>query len=52
MKFVTVWKLHELPENVISDKEPQFVTELIKELNNMLEVQTRLLTAFYPQTNG
>ena len=28
-----VWKLHRFPESVVSDRGPQFVTELTKELN-------------------
>jgi len=28
-----VWKLHRLPESVMSDRGPQFVAELTKELN-------------------
>ena len=28
-----VWKLHRLPENMISDRGPQFTAELTKELN-------------------
>jgi len=47
-----MWKLHELLENVISDKEPQFVVRLIKELNEMLRIETKLLMAFHPQTDG
>jgi len=31
-----VWKLHELPESVVLDREPQFVVELTKKLNRML----------------
>ena len=46
-----VWKLHRLPESVISDRKPQFVVELTKELNNILGIETRLLTASYSQTN-
>ena len=42
-----VWKLHSLPESVVSDRGPQFAVELIKELNRMLGIETRLLTAFY-----
>ena len=45
-------KLYGLPESVISDREPQFVVELIKELNKMLGIETRLLTVFHPQMNG
>ena len=28
-----VWKLHRLPESMVSDRRPQFVVELTKELN-------------------
>ena len=44
-----VWKLHRLPESVILDRWPQFAAELTYELNNMLGIETRLLTAFHPQ---
>ena len=37
---------------MVSDREPQFTAELTKELNKMLEIETRLLTAFHPQING
>ena len=47
-----VWKLHELPESVISNRGPQFVVELTRELNRMLGIETKLLTAFHPQTDG
>ena len=47
-----VWKLHGLPESVVSDRGPQFVAELTKDLNRMLEIKTKLSMAFYPQTNG
>ena len=47
-----IWKLHGLLESVVSDRGPQFAVELTKELNRMLGIQMRLLTAFHPQTNG
>ena len=46
-----VWKLHGLPESVVSDRRPQFAAELTKELNRMLGIETRLSTAFHPQTD-
>ena len=46
-----VWKLHGLPKSVISDKEPQFSAELMRELNKMLEIEMRLSTVFHPQTD-
>ncbi len=42
-------KLYGLPKSVISDRRPQFVAELMKELNKMLEIETRLLMVFHPQ---
>ena len=47
-----VWKLHGLPESVVSNRGPQFVAELIKKLNKMLGIETRLSTVFHPQTYG
>jgi len=47
-----VWKLHGLPESVVSDRGPQFAAELTKELNRMLGIKTKLSTAFHPQTDG
>jgi len=46
-----VWKLHGLPESVVSDRGPQFVAELTKELNRMLGIKTKLSMVFHPQTD-
>jgi len=46
-----VWKLHGLPESIVSDRGPQFVAGLMKELNKMLGIKSKLSTAFHPQTN-
>ena len=47
-----IWKLHKLPESVVSDMGPQFVAELTKKLNRMLGIKTKLSTVFHPQTDG
>jgi len=47
-----IWKLHGLPESVVSDRGPQFAVELTKELNRMLGTRMKLSTAFYSQTDG
>jgi len=47
-----MWKLHGLPESMVSDRGPQFAAELTKELNRMLGIETKLSTAFHPQTDG
>jgi len=47
-----VWKLHGLLESVVLDRGPRFAAELMKELNWMLGIKTKLLTAFHPQIDG
>jgi len=47
-----VWKLHRLPESIISDRGVQFAAGMIKELNNLLGIQTKLSTAYHPQMDG
>jgi len=46
-----VWKLHGLPESIISDKGPQFAAGLMRELNEILGIKSKLSTVFYPQTD-
>ena len=46
-----VWKLYRLLESIISDRGPQFVAELTKELNKILRIETKLLIAFHSQMN-
>ena len=47
-----MWKLHGLPESVVSDRGPQFAAELTKKLNRILEIKTKLSIAFHPQMDG
>jgi len=47
-----IWKLHRLSESVVSDWRLQFVVELIKELNKMLEIEMKLSMSFHPQTDS
>ena len=46
-----VWKLYRLPESVVLDKRPQFAAGMTKELNRILGIKTKLLTAFHLQTD-
>ena len=47
-----VWKLHGLPESVISDRGPQFAAGMTRELNKMLGIETKLSMAYHPETDG
>jgi len=38
-----------LLESIVLDKKLQFVVELTKELNRMLEIKTKLLMSFHSQ---
>jgi len=46
-----MWKLHGLPESVISDRGPQFAAGMTKELNKMLGIETKLSMAYHPETD-
>jgi len=47
-----VWKLYGLPESIISDRGPQFAAGLMKELNEMLGIKSKLSMVFHPQIDG
>jgi len=47
-----LWKLHKLPESVVSEQGLKFAAELTKELNKMLGVKTKLSIVFYSQTDS
>jgi len=47
-----IWKLHGLPDSIISDRGPQFVVGIMRELNCMLGIETKLSIAFHLQTDG
>jgi len=46
-----VWKLHGLLESIVSNRRLQFVAKMIKELNRMLGIETKLSTSYHPQTD-
>ena len=46
-----IYKLYRLLESVILYKRPQFVVELTKELNRILEIRIKLSIVFHLQTN-
>jgi len=47
-----MWKLHRLLESIISDRGPQFIAGLIRELNRILGIKSKLSTVLHPQTDG
>ena len=47
-----MWKLYSLPKSIISDRGPQFAAGIMRELNRMLGIESKLLMVFHPQTDG
>jgi len=47
-----IWKLHGLPKSIILNRGVQFIVGIMRELNKLLEIQTKLLVVYYPQTDG
>jgi len=47
-----IWKLYGFLESIISDRGVQLVIGIMKELNKLLEIQTKLLMAYHFQTDG
>jgi len=43
-----VWKIHGLLESIILDRGPQFAVGLMRELNRILGIESKLSTAFHP----
>jgi hypothetical protein len=50
--FDTVYKLHGLPEKIISDRDSLFTSTFWKRLHELLGVELRLSSAYHPQTDG
>ena len=47
-----MWKLHGLPESIVSDRGLQFTAEMTKELNRILGIETKLSMSYHLQTDG
>ena len=47
-----VWKNHRLPCSIVSDRGPQFVSQVMKDLCKRLRITPKLSTAHHPQIDG
>ena len=47
-----IWKLHEVPRKILSNRGPQFTSKFMKEFTKVLGIKRQLSTAYYPQTDG
>ena len=47
-----VFKIHGFPEDIVSDRGPQFISRFWKEFCSLLGATVSLSSGFHPQTNG
>jgi transposase InsO family protein len=47
-----IWKLHGLPDDIVSDRDTAFTSKFWKEVMTFLCIKQRMSTAFHPQTDG
>jgi transposase InsO family protein len=53
MLFVRdVWKLHGLPDSIVSDRGPPFISEFWKAVCYRLQINISLSTAYHLETDG
>ena len=50
--YQQVWKLHGLPEDIVSDRGSQFVSHFTRCLLQKLDVRGNRSTAYHPQSDG
>jgi len=47
-----VWRLHGLPETIVSDRDTRFTSKFWTSLMQLLQVKLNLSTAFHPERDG
>jgi len=53
LRFVKdIWRLHGLPESIVSDRDSRFTSKFWTSLMQLLQVKLNLSTAFHPETDG
>jgi transposase InsO family protein len=47
-----IFRLHSVPDTIVSDRGPQFTSRFWKHLCHSLKIEPRLSMAFHPETDG
>ena len=51
-EITKIWKIHGVPQKILSNREPQFASWFIKDLTKPLGTRRILSTVYHPQTDG
>ncbi|TFY63254.1 hypothetical protein EVJ58_g3352, partial [Rhodofomes roseus] len=52
LHYREIFRLHGIPDEIVSDRGPQFAAKLMRELYKRLGINSSLTTAYHPQSNG
>ncbi|CAJ0951492.1 unnamed protein product [Ranitomeya imitator] len=47
-----IYRLHGMPDKIVSDRGPQFASRFWRELCHLLSIELNLSSAYHPETNG
>ena len=47
-----IWRLHGLPETIVSDRDTRFTSKFWTSLMQLLQVKLNMATAFHPESDG
>jgi len=47
-----IWRLHRLPESIVSDRDTRFMSKFCTSLMQLLQVKLNMSTAFHPESHG
>ena len=50
--FANIFKLHGLPDNIVSDRDPKFTSAFWKRLMELSGIQLKMSSSRHPQTDG
>lgn len=50
--FDTIFKIHGLPDSIVSDRDPRFTANFWRELMSLCDIKTKMSTSHHPQTDG
>jgi hypothetical protein len=50
--FIDIIRLHDMPQSMVSDKDPDFTSMFWRELMRLMGTKLHMTTTFHPQSDG